>query len=130
MKSHPPTLCVIVECANKCPGKLLAKALAHEVDLPYKDAVTMCERNGIEPFQICGDGPLKQLASTDTSDIGLIETEIRKNPIDINQQLAIIKGLLSRVNALESVDASIKSTIVSLLGRVSQLETTAGHFNP
>ena len=101
MKTHQPTIETIAKCANKYHGKLLAKALAHEVDLPYKDAVTMCERNGIEPFQICGDGPLKQLANADASDIGLIETEIRKNSIDINQQLAIIKGLLSRMDAIE-----------------------------
>ena len=102
MKTHPPTIETIVKCTNKYPGKLLAKALAQEVDIPFRDAVTMCERNGIEPFQICGDGPLKWLANEDAIDIGLIETEIRKNSIDINQQLAAIKGLISRVDALES----------------------------
>jgi hypothetical protein len=102
MKSHPPTLCVIVECANKCPGKLLAKALAHEVDLPYKDAVTMCERNSIDPFQICGDGPLKQLASTDTSDITPLRREIQAHAIDIDAQLSIIRGIILRLDALES----------------------------
>ena len=101
MKSHPPTIEAIVKCANKYTGKLLAKALAQEVDIPFGDAVTMCERNGIEPFQICGDGPLKWITNADTYDIGLIETEIRKNSIDINQQLAIIKGLLSRMDAIE-----------------------------
>lgn len=102
MKTHQPTIETIAKCANKYHGKLLAKALAHEVDLPYKDAVTMCERNGIEPFQICGDGPLKWIASEDTIDIGLLEAEMRANSIDIDSQLSIIRGIILRLDALES----------------------------
>ena len=46
--------------------------------------------------------PVHQTAHATTDDINLLKQEIRKNSIDINQQLAIIKSLLSRVNDLES----------------------------
>ena len=101
MKSHPPTIETIVKCANKYTGKLLAKALAQEVDIPFGDAVTMCERNGIEPFQICGDGPLKWLTSED-DDTDALKAEMRANSIDIDSQLSIIRGIILRLDAVES----------------------------
>ena len=48
------------------------------------------------------ENPVHQTAHATTDDINLLKQEIRKNSIDINQQLAIIKSLLSRVNDLES----------------------------
>lgn len=102
MKSHQPTIETIAKCTNKYPGQLLAKALAQEVDIPCRDAVTMCERNSIDPFQICGDGPLKQLASTDTSDITPLRREIQAHAIDIDAQLSIIRGVILRLDAIES----------------------------
>lgn len=48
------------------------------------------------------DDLIVPFSESSASDIDRINQEIRKNSIDINQQSATIRGLLSRVNALES----------------------------
>lgn len=90
MNPHQPTIDAISKCAAKHPGKLLSKHLAVEMDLYHSHAILMCERNGIEPFQICGSGPLKKL---DTAE---------PNASDNEQHSLLIQQLLSRVHELES----------------------------
>ena len=60
---HEPTNEAILKCYEESTGKILARSISAKMDIPYRDAIDMCERNGIEPFQICGQAPLKQLST-------------------------------------------------------------------
>ena len=46
--------------------------------------------------------PVHQPAYATTSDIEWLRQEVRANSIDINSQLSIIKGIILRLDALES----------------------------
>ena len=48
------------------------------------------------------ENPVHQTAHATTDDINLLRQEIRANSIDIVSQLSIIRGIILRLDALES----------------------------
>lgn len=124
MKIPQSTIDRIDEYVNENPVHQPANATADDINLLKAQM-----RVHSALFQIHTETMQEFLSHLDAIESKLNQ-EIQAHSNLLNVQLSTIEELLSRVDTLELGDTKTKNAIVTILGRVSQLETNAGYFNP